>query len=65
VCKILVARHEEKRSLGRHRRRWEDGTRMYSNIREIGWEVVDYFHVAQGKNHCKAFVKTVMNLQVS
>jgi hypothetical protein len=35
VYKILVGKLEGKRSLGRPRRRWEDGIRMY--LREIGW----------------------------
>jgi hypothetical protein len=35
----LVRRPEEKRPLGRPRRRWEDNIRM--DLREIGWEGVD------------------------
>jgi hypothetical protein len=34
VYKILVGKPEGKRPLGRPRRRWEDGIRMY--LREIG-----------------------------
>jgi hypothetical protein len=34
---VLVGKPEEKRSLGRQRRRWEDGIRM--GLREIGWGV--------------------------
>jgi hypothetical protein len=33
--KVLVGRPEGKRSLGRHRRRWEDNIRM--DIKEIRW----------------------------
>jgi hypothetical protein len=33
VCTILVGKPEGKRSLGRPRRRWEDGIRI--NLREI------------------------------
>jgi hypothetical protein len=35
VYKILVGKPEEKRPLGRPRRRWGDGIRM--DLREIGW----------------------------
>jgi hypothetical protein len=33
VYRVLVVNPEEKKSLGRPRRRWEDGIRM--NLREI------------------------------
>jgi hypothetical protein len=35
VYKVLVGKPEGKRSLGRPRRRWEDGIKM--DLREIGW----------------------------
>jgi hypothetical protein len=44
--KILVGKTEGKRPLGRSRSRWEDKIRM--EFREIGWEVVDWLHLAQG-----------------
>jgi hypothetical protein len=34
MYRLLVGKHEGKRSLGRPRRRWEDGMRM--DLREIG-----------------------------
>jgi hypothetical protein len=37
VCKVWMAKPEGKRSLGRPRRRWEDGMRM--DLRENGWGV--------------------------
>jgi hypothetical protein len=37
VYKALVGKPEGKRPLGRPRRRWEDGIRLY--LREIGWGV--------------------------
>jgi hypothetical protein len=45
---ILVKKPEGKRPLRRPRRRWEDNIRMY--LREIGWEVVDWIHVALDKS---------------
>jgi hypothetical protein len=37
LYKILVGKAEGKRSLGRPKRRWENGIRM--DLREIGWGV--------------------------
>jgi hypothetical protein len=37
LYRVLVGKPEGKRPLGRPRRRWEDGIRMY--LREIGWGV--------------------------
>jgi hypothetical protein len=46
VCiQILVQKPEEKRPLGRPRRRWEDKIRMA--VKEIGWQVVGWMHMAQ------------------
>jgi hypothetical protein len=36
------------RSLGIHRRRWEDNIRM--DLREMGWEGVDWIHLAQDRH---------------
>jgi len=44
ACKILVRKPEGWRPLGRPRHRWEDNVRMY--LREIGWENVDWMHLA-------------------
>jgi hypothetical protein len=41
---FLVGKPERKRPLERRRHRWEDSIRM--NLREIGWEDVDWIHVA-------------------
>jgi hypothetical protein len=46
--KILVGKPEGKRSLERPRRRWEDNIRM--ELMEIGWEYVDWIHLAQGRD---------------
>jgi hypothetical protein len=35
VYRVLVGKSEGERSLGRPRRRWEDGIKM--DLREIGW----------------------------
>jgi hypothetical protein len=43
---ILVGKPERKRPLVRARHRWEDNIR----IREIGWEGVDWIHLAQNRD---------------
>jgi hypothetical protein len=44
VYKVLAGKLERKRPLGRPRRRWKDGIRM--DLREIGWEGVDWIRLA-------------------
>jgi hypothetical protein len=39
ACNILVGNSEEKRPLGKPRRRWEDNIRIY--LREIRWKLFD------------------------
>jgi hypothetical protein len=46
--KILVAKSEGKRPLGRTRRRREDIIRI--DLGEIVWEFVDWFRLAQDKD---------------
>jgi hypothetical protein len=60
--KILVEKPEGKRSLRRSRRRWEDNIRM--DLREIGWEYVDWIHMTQNRDMWRAVVNTVMNRRV-
>jgi hypothetical protein len=53
---------EGKRPLGRHGSRWEDGVKM--NLREKGWGVMGWIHLAQDRDLCRELVKTIMNLRV-
>jgi hypothetical protein len=62
VYKVLVGKPEGKRPLGRPRRRWDDGIRMY--LREIGWGSVEWIHLAQDRGRWRDLVNTVMNLRV-
>jgi hypothetical protein len=55
--KILVRKPEGKRPMGRPRRRWVD------NLREIGWDGIDWIDLVQDTDQCRALVNTVMNLQ--
>jgi hypothetical protein len=55
--RILVGKPEGKRPRWRHRCSWEDNIRM--DLKEIGWEGVDWMHLAQDRG---ALVNTVINL---
>jgi hypothetical protein len=58
----LVGRPEVKRPLRSPRRRREDNIKM--DVNEIGWEVVNWIHVAQDRDRWRAFVNTVMSLRI-
>jgi hypothetical protein len=60
--RILVGKPEGKRPLGRPRRRWVNNTKM--DLREIGWDGMDWIKLAQDRDQWRALVNTVMNLQV-
>jgi len=45
---VFVEKSEGKRQLGRPRHRWEDNIRM--DLREIGWERMDWIHLAQDRD---------------
>jgi hypothetical protein len=60
--KILVGKPEGKRPLGRPRQRWEDNIRM--DLREIGWEGMDWVPLAQDRDQWWTLMNTVMNLWI-
>jgi hypothetical protein len=57
---ILVGKPEEKRPLGRPRRRWVGNIKM--NLREIGWDVIDLIDLAQDRDQWRVLVNKVMNI---
>jgi hypothetical protein len=46
ACRILVGKPEGRRPLGRQRCRWVDNIKM--NLREIGWDGVDWVKLKIG-----------------
>jgi hypothetical protein len=58
----LVGRPEGRRPLGRPRRRWEDNIKM--DIREVGWEDMNWIELGQYRDRWRALVNAVMNLRV-
>jgi hypothetical protein len=49
VYRVLVGISEEKRPLGRPRRRWEDNIKIYS-IKEVGCGDMDWIDVAKDRD---------------
>jgi hypothetical protein len=58
--KILVGKPEGKRPFGKPRHRWQSN-RM--DIREIGWEGVDWMQLAQKMDQWWDLVNIVMNFR--
>jgi hypothetical protein len=57
-----VGKPEGKRPLGRPRRRWVDNNKM--DLRETGWDVMNWIDLVQDRDQWRALVNTVMNLRV-
>jgi hypothetical protein len=62
VYRVLLGRPVGKRQLGRPRRRWEDNISI--GLTEIGIDEANWIRLAQDRVLWRAFVNTVMNLQV-
>jgi hypothetical protein len=60
--RILVGKPEVKRSLGRPRRRRVDNIKI--DLKEIGWDDMDWMDLAQDMYQWRALVIMVMNLRV-
>jgi hypothetical protein len=48
ACRILVAKPEGKRPLGRSRSRWEDNNKM--DFRERGWGNMDWINLVRDRD---------------
>jgi len=62
VYRVLVGKPEEKRPLGRNRRRWMDNIR--TDLQEVGFGFVDWIGLVQDKDRWRTLVSAVMNLRV-
>ena len=60
--RVSVGKPEEKRQLGRTKRRWEDNIQM--DLQEVGCGCMDWIDLAQGKDRWRALVNVVMSLRV-
>jgi hypothetical protein len=57
--RILVGNPEEKRPLGRPRRRWVENIEI--DFRELGWDGMNWIELAQDRDQWRALVNTIMN----
>jgi hypothetical protein len=58
----LVGRPERKRPLGRPRCRWVDNIKI--DLRETGWDGMDWVDLAQDRDQWRDLVNTVTTLRV-
>jgi hypothetical protein len=59
---VLVRKPEGKRLLGRPRHRWVGKIKM--DLREIGWDGMDWIDLTQDRDEWRVLVNTVMNIRV-
>jgi hypothetical protein len=57
----LVGKYE-KNLLLRPRPRWKNNIRI--DLRDVGYEVVNWMHLAQNADKCQALMNTIMNLHM-
>jgi len=59
--RVFVGKPEERRELGKHRRRWK----IILKLMFKKWDgVMDWIYLAQNRDRLQAFVNVVMNLGV-
>jgi hypothetical protein len=63
VHRVLVGKPEEKRPLGKPRRRWEDNIKM--DLQEVEGGRGDWMELAQDRDRWRALVGTVRNFRGS
>jgi hypothetical protein len=60
--RTLVGKLEGKRTLGRQRRRWAANIKL--DLRETGWDGMDWIDMAQNRDQWRALVNTLLNLWI-
>jgi hypothetical protein len=59
---VLVGKPEGNRTLGIPRRRWVNNIKM--DLRDIGWDGMDWIDLSQDRDRWRALVNTTVNLRV-
>jgi hypothetical protein len=62
ACGVLMGKPEGKRTMGRHRCRWEDNIKM--DLQEVVGCGGNWMELAQDRGRWRALVSTVRNLRV-
>ena len=62
MYRVLEGKPEERRPLGRPRRRWMDNIRM--DLQEVRCGYMDWIGLAQVRDSWRNFVNALMNLRV-
>jgi hypothetical protein len=62
VYRVLIAKPEGKRQLGRLRRSWEDNNK--AELQEVGCGGMKWIELAKDRDMWRAFVNAIMNLRV-
>jgi hypothetical protein len=60
--RILVGKSEGKRPLGRPRRRWVDNIKI--DLREIGWDGMDWIDLAQDRDQWRDLVNMIFSCTI-
>jgi hypothetical protein len=62
--KVLVGKPETERPLGRPTYRWEYIIIIRIDLRETGYEYVDWLHLAQDRDQRRALLNRIINHRV-
>jgi len=62
LYRVLLGKPEERRPLGRPRRRWVNNIRK--DLQEVGCRYMDWIGLAHDRDRWRTFVSAVMNLRV-
>ena len=60
--RVLVRKREEKRPLGRPKRRWDENITV--DFQEVRCEGMDWIELAEDRDRWRALVTAVMNLWI-
>jgi hypothetical protein len=57
-----MGKPEGRRSIGRPNRKWVDNIKI--DLKEIGWDGMDWIDLDQSRDQWRALVNTVMNFRI-